>query len=647
MNRILPNPRVLVVDDDRTIHQAFADILTPRNLDSTSLDATMAALFDEPAPTTATGVVQFDLDSAMQGQQGYDKVKAAVAQGRPYDMAFVDMRMPPGWDGLETIEHLWQVDPNLEVVICTAFSDFSWDEIVRRLGHTHRLLLLRKPFDKAEVWQLASAQARKRHAEDDSRRHLLELQESNRRLAEEIKARTQVEDQLKHDALHDGLTDLPNRLLLCERLSRCMERAKRFPEYQYAVLFLDLDDFKLINDTLGHTVGDHLLMEIARRIDTSLRTLDTVTRLEQQTPARLGGDEFVVLLDGMGHIEDAAIVAERIRKAVGEKVTIADHEIFITTSVGIAHGRPEYQMPDDILRDADAALYHSKATGKGRVGLFDEKIHQQVIGRLKMSNDLRKAIDLRQLRLFYQAIVHLDDSRIEGFEALARWEHPELGFISPADFIPIAEETGLIHDLGRWVMREACQQLAIWQKTYAEYEALTISVNVSSKQLADRHFVEFVRKTLEDTGLEGRYLHIEVTESVLIEHTESVVRTFDALRKFGIGIHLDDFGTGYSSLSYLHKLPFDAIKIDRSFVNNIDGDGHNANIIQAIQSMASHRKMNVIAEGIETVDQMSKLQTMACDSGQGFYLSRPVDPRAVEGILSGTRPMASVIKAAA
>ncbi len=626
-------PRILVIDDDSTIHEAFRGILTPKRIDSSDLDAAMSALFDEPQEAAPTQETSFVLDTASQGQEGYEKVKAAVAAGRTYDMAFVDMRMPPGWDGLETIEHLWKADPDLEVVICTAFSDFSWDQIIKRLGHTHRLLLLRKPFDRAEVWQLASAQSRKRHAETESVRHRTDLEATNRRLEEEIKARTRVEDQLKHDALHDGLTDLPNRVLLLDRLGRCIERSKRFSDYIYAVLYMDLDDFKVVNDTLGHTVGDYLLIEVSKRIAGSLRGLDTASRREDHTPARLGGDEFVVLLDGLRSREDAMLVAERIRHAISQKIQIAKHDMNVTTSIGIAFGRPEYQLAEDILRDADAALYHSKTHGKGRVGLFDETIHNEVMERLRLGSDLRKAIELHQLRLMYQPIISLETKKIESFEALVRWEHPEMGCISPVRFIPLAEENGTIHDLGRWVLREACQQLRIWHDQFPDQSKLAMSVNVSSKQLSARDFIAFVKDTITQAGLEGRHINLEVTESVLIENAGPACAILEELRGFGIGIHLDDFGTGYSSLSYLHQLPFDAIKIDRSFVKDMNLDGRNANIIQAIQVMASNRSMNVIAEGIEKIEQLVQLQALECSSGQGFYLSRPIDAKAAEIVL--------------
>ena len=632
-------PRVLVIDDDRTVHEAFRAILAPERIASAGLDAMAAALFDDrgdAGASPAEGV--FELTVASQGEEGVDVAAAAVRDGRPFDMAFVDMRMPPGLDGVETIERLWAADPDLEVVICTAYSDYSWDQIIHRLGKTHRLLLLRKPFDKAEAWQMASAQSRKRHAEETART-CDALRELNARLEEEIAARARAEDKLKHDALHDSLTALPNRLLLTERLERCMARAKRNPEYLYAVMFLDLDEFKAINDTHGHAIGDQVLIEVANRLNASLRSLDTASRLDDQTPARMGGDEFVILLDGLRSFDDAMQVAHRVHDAVSQVATFAGHTIAVSASLGLALGSAEHAVPDDVLRDADAALYHSKNNGKGRVHVFDDGIRRQVVQRLRLSADLRSAIHLQQLRLLYQPILSLESGRIESFEALVRWDHPTLGAVAPAQFIPIAEETGTIQEVGRWVLRESCQQLRLWHEQIPSRSDLAISVNVSPKQLAAGDFVENLLQTLRDIGLEGRHLIIEVTESTLVENIAVANDILEKLRAIGVRIHLDDFGVGYSSLSYLHQLPFDAIKIDRSFVKDMKLDAVHANTIMAIQAMALNRHMRVIAEGIETVEQLVQLQALDCAMGQGFYLARPIDAQAARTLLEeGAHP---------
>ena len=399
------------------------------------------------------------------------------------------------------------------------------------------------------------------------------------------------------------------------------------------MLFLDLDDFKLINDTMGHTIGDHLLIEVGNRLNSSLRSLYTSARLEAQTPARLGGDEFVVLLDGLRSFDDAKLVAERICDSVSQKVTIGGREVVVTTSIGIAYGRPDYVSADDILRDADAALYHSKAQGNGGIALFDDTIRMGIEKYLQLSNDLRNAIEKHQLHLAYQPIISLESSRIDGFEVLVRWIHPELGPVSPLEFIPIAEETGLIHEVGLWVLRESCQQLRIWHDKYPDKADLTISVNVSARQFDAPDFINQVTQALKDSGLEGRHLNVELTESALMENPKAVIVIIEQIRALGVKMHLDDFGTGYSSLSILHQLTFDAIKIDRAFVKDMNSDGRHANTISAIRRMAHNRGMRVIAEGIETISQFETLQALGCDKGQGYYMSRPVDARAANGLL--------------
>ena len=624
-----PSNRILVIDDERSIHDAYRAILCRPESGNAALDAMDAALFGEASPTPAAPAPRFELDTALQGEEGLAMLRAAAAEGRPYRMAFVDMRMPPGWDGAETVENLWKTDPELDVVICTAYSDQPWDRVDERLGRTHRLLLLRKPFDAAEVWQMASSLSQKRLAGDLARASRLALETTNARLKLEIEARQTVEGQLKYDSL----TALPNRLLLYDRIERCIERAKHDADFKYAVLFLDLDNFKMINDSLGHAMGDYLLVEVGKRLSSCLRSLDTAVRAGSDTPARLGGDEFVLLLDGVSSPVDVELVAHRIQQRMAEPMKIAGREVHVTVSLGYAMGSKEHLVPDDALRDADAALYQAKAGGRGQLRSFDESIRQRVMTHQRLSTDLGNAIRLNQLRVLYQPLVSLESGLLEGFEALSRWEHPELGVISPAIFIPVAEETGAIHEIGLWVLRESCQQLRIWRERFPARPELSISVNVSTKQLADPGFARAIAGVLEDVGLPGRFLNIEITESVFIDNVEAVCRQLVDIRSTGVGLHLDDFGTGYSSLSSFHQLPIDAIKIDRSFVSHMGLDGRVANIVQAIQLMASNRKLKVIAEGIETLEQLTQLQALGCVSGQGYYMSRPVDAVAAQALL--------------
>ncbi len=630
MNPSIPaSNRILVIDDERTIHEAYRAILCGEERTSAALDAMDAALFGTTAQAPGPPAPRFELDVASQGQEGLAMLRAAAAEGRPYRMAFVDMRMPPGWNGVETVENLWKVDPDLDVVICTAYSDQPWDRVDERLGRTHRLLLLRKPFDAAEVWQLASSLSQKRLAGDIARASRLALETTNARLKLEIEARQTVEGQLKYDSL----TALPNRLLLYDRIERCIERAKHDADFRYAVLFLDLDNFKMINDSLGHAMGDYLLVEVGKRLTSCLRSLDTAVRAGSDTPARLGGDEFVLLLDGVSSPADVELVAHRIQQRMAEPMKIAGREVHVTVSLGYAMGSKEHMVPDDVLRDADAALYQAKAGGKGQVRAFDDSIRQRVMTHQRLSGDIRGAVKLNQMRVLYQPLVSLESGFLEGFEALSRWQHPELGVVSPAIFIPVAEETGAIHEIGLWVLRESCQQLRIWRERFPARSELSISVNVSTKQLADPGFARALAGVLAEVGLPGKYLNIEITESVFIDNVDAVCRQLVEIRAMGVGLHLDDFGTGYSSLSSFHQLPIDAIKIDRSFVSHMGLDGRVANIVQAIQLMASNRQLKVIAEGIETLEQLTQLQALGCVSGQGYYMSRPVDAVAAQALL--------------
>ncbi len=619
-----------MIDDEQSIQKAYRTILCRAAGGSDALDAMDAALFGKTPQTPATTpTATFEVDAASQGREGVSLLNKALAEGRPYSMAFVDMRMPPGWDGTQTVEQLWKADPNLDVVICTAYSDHPWDDIAQRLGQTHRLLLLRKPFDAAEVWQLANSLSQKRLAETNAvaARQALEL--SHARLQLEVEARRTVEGQLKYDSL----TSLPNRLLINERIERCIERSKRDAAFKYAVLFLDLDNFKSINDTLGHAMGDYLLVEVGKRLEGSLRSLDSAMRVGGDIPARLGGDEFVLLLDDVNSADEVRVIAQRLQRTIAQPTVMAGHQVAVNVSIGFVLGCPEHLVPDDLLRDADAALYQAKETGKGQVCEYDETIRQKVLSERRLSNDLKSAISLSQLRVLYQPIVSLESGLIESVEALVRWDHPELGTLGPALFIPVAEETGVIHELGLWVMRESCQQLRIWHERFPAHKSLCVSVNVSTKQLAVAGLADAIARIIRDTGLPGECLNIEITESAFIDNIEAVCKQLASIREMGVGLHLDDFGTGYSSLSSFHTLPIDAVKIDRSFVSGMGLDGRVANIVNAIQTMASNRRVKVIAEGIETIEQLAQLQALGCSSGQGYYMSRPVDAVAVQALL--------------
>jgi diguanylate cyclase (GGDEF)-like protein len=466
-----------------------------------------------------------------------------------------------------------------------------------------------------------------------------DLQRINARLREQFDRRKEAEAQLTHGTLHDKLTDLPNRALLMERLGRAAQRAKRQMDYTVAVLALDFDEFKVINDSLGHSTGDRFLVAAAARLSHSLRALDTVARnLNQNTMARTGGDEFVLLLDGIHDADDAVLVANRIKQQLAEPFEIGDKEIISTVSIGIAISHGSHIDPEAMLRDADTALHRAKARGKARHVVFEDDMRVRAVERLELESDLRKAVERDELLLEYQPIVRLATGDIEGFEALVRWRHPTRGLVRPDEFIPIAEESDLIIDIGKWVLREACSQLRSWRQRFINGPNLSVAVNVSTKHFRDPTILDHIDEVLEATGLPGRQLKLEITETVLMEETGHTGNILDELKKRQIDLHMDDFGTGYSSLSYLHNLPMDAMKIDRSFVSNMGANGSNHATVAAVITLAHNQGIKVIAEGIETAEQMSQLHALEADLGQGYFFSRPVPAAKAAELLSQRQP---------
>jgi diguanylate cyclase (GGDEF)-like protein/PAS domain S-box-containing protein len=435
----------------------------------------------------------------------------------------------------------------------------------------------------------------------------------------------------------DALTGLPNRILFLDRLGRALERRKRHGAL-YAVLFIDLDRFKLVNDSLGHVVGDQLLIAIARRLQHCLRGNDSCARFDtDHTIARLGGDEFTILLDDIRQVGDAMRVADRVQKTLALPFNLEGHEVFTSASLGIAVGAREYDSPEAVLRDADTALYRAKALGKARYEVFDVEMRDRAVARLRLDTDLRRAIERNEFQLYYQPIVSLDHGRIEGFEALLRWPHWDRGLVYPADFIPVAEETGLILPMGWWALREACRQLAAWQRMIGQDRQLTMAVNLSGKQFVQLDMAPLIEQILDETGVTPSSVKLEITESAIIDNTQSMVGLLLQLKALGLQIAIDDFGTGYSSLSYLHRLPIDSLKIDRSFVSCMAPDS--AEIVRAIVGLAHNLGLDVIAEGVETYDQLDQLKVLGCEFGQGFLFSRPVERIDAEALLTSTAPL--------
>jgi diguanylate cyclase (GGDEF)-like protein/PAS domain S-box-containing protein len=442
-------------------------------------------------------------------------------------------------------------------------------------------------------------------------------------------AQTDVTDR----RAYDPLTGLPNRALFVERLEGALLRARRRSGYLFAVLFLDLDRFKLINDSLGHLAGDQLLTVLARRFLSCIRPGDVI--------GRFGGDEFAILLDNIVDAEDGTRIAERLLASVGEPIDLDGHEAALSGSIGIAFSATGYEKAEDLLRDADTAMYRAKALGRARFEVFDEAMRARVMALLSMENDLRRALERGELHVHYQPIVSLAQGRLIGFEALVRWHHPQRGIVFPTEFIPVAEDVGLIVPIGEWVLREACRQLQTWHDRF-RWRQLSMSVNCSARQFARSDFPQRFERILGDTGLDPSALKLEITESVLMEGSEAVTNLFSLLKEMGVELHLDDFGTGYSSLSYLHRFPLDALKIDRSFVAKLDavetGLDDGPAFVRSIVALARSRRMGVIAEGIETARQVAQLRDLDCWIGQGHFFSQAVDEGTASTLLAGPAP---------
>jgi predicted signal transduction protein with EAL and GGDEF domain len=469
------------------------------------------------------------------------------------------------------------------------------------------------------------------------------LQETNVRLQELVTQLSLSQKRLSHLAYHDSLTQLANRAHFMDQLTQCVNRTKRHQDYKFAVVLIDVDHFKTVNDTVGHSGGDQLIVQIAERLNGSIRRYDIVPQRTEGTGAvrlagndilaRLGGDIFAILLDDMRDASDGIRVAERIQRNLVAPFSIDGRQLQITVSIGIAVSATNYSVAEDVWRDADTAMYGARAGGDSRYQMCDLTMHAAAVSRLKLESDLRQAESRGELQIHYQPIVSLRNGCLTGFEALLRWQRPGFGLVPPLEFIPVAEETGLIVPIGSWVLREACSQMRDWQLRFPSQPALTIAVNFSAKQFIQPNLVEQVKQVLGETHLDPGSLKIELTESVAMQDAERTTRILTELRALGLGTSIDDFGTGYSSLSYLIRLPLDILKLDRSFVSRMDKNKESRQIVHTIISLADNLGMDVVAEGIETVEQADELKLLGCQYAQGYFFSKPINKGSVEALL--------------
>lgn len=567
--------RVLLIDDCPDIHRLIARLLS---------------------------TLDIELLSAFGGEEGL-----RMAASHEPSLILLDYIMPE-YDGLKVLDTLKQ-SPDLNdipVIMITADNDHA---------------LISKAFEKGVC---------------DYVNKPLHPKEFRARINAVLKNRALLAD-LTQKSQFDALTGLPNKANLLQRLQQAMKRAQHLNS-TFAVMFIDLDRFKLINDSLGHTFGDLMLQQASKRLRNNLRRTDTVARCDSHSlVARLGGDEFVILLDTIAEPQDAEVIAQRILNHLLEPYQVNGRTLYLGASIGIVTATRQYETPGDVLRDADIAMYEAKGDGRGCFKVFNSEMRDRAQGRWQLDLDLRRAVELDQFNLVYQPIIDLKTGDVESVEALIRWTHPERGLIPPMDFIPMAEETGMIIEIGDWVTRTACRQFAEWSRIDRTAVPRSVSINVSRQQLIHRNFVESFQSILQETGVEPSTVHLEVTESEMMKHLDSTIHVMKLLQNLGVKFDLDDFGTGYSSLACLHQIPIDVIKLDRSLISTIDQDDYFMKLTSLVLKLMSETRIKVIAEGIETLSQLKILQDLECTFGQGYYFAKPMPANKVQAFIRKQR----------
>ena len=596
------NRRILIVDDTASIHADFRKVLCADANGGQSLDSIEETLFG-----TAPAVRQtFVLDSAYQGQEALELVNKALADNAPYALVFIDMRMPPGWDGLDTIEQLWNVDPHLQIALCTAYSDYSFEAIEARLQYDDQLLILKKPFDDLEIRQMATALTWKWQLAHDAALKLIGLERT-------IEERVQELLKVSHLLQYDALTELPNSTLLGDRLTQAIAVCRRH-DTQLAVMFIGLDRFKRINNALGHPVGDEMLKQVSQSLVATVRESDSVFRY--------GSDEFVLILNDIKHPQQTQYIAEKLLAAVSATRYVAGHDLSVTASVGISVYPDDSSSAVELIKKAETAMHTIKDQGPNDFSFFIDEMNLRAQEQQSLESAIRLALLRNEFIVHYQPKLDLNSGQIVGAEALIRWHQPDHGWIYPSAFIPVAEDSGLIVPLSQWVLRQACEQARAWQ--VAGLPPICISVNISAIDFRQRNFVANLVEILERTGLAPHLLELEITERVLMQNAEDTLTTLRRIKTLGVRLSIDDFGTGYSSLSYLRRFPIDVLKIDQSFIRGLSENSQDAQLISAIINLGKSLDLNIIAEGVETVEQLVFLKAHQCEEGQGFLFSKAV-----------------------
>lgn len=582
--------------------------------------------------------------SSILARVGYQVRKAlnwqmafTACQTQLPDLILLDIMMPEV-DGYEVCQRLKEdrATADIPIIFISALDDVFDKVKAFKIGGVDYIT---KPFEFAEVIARVQNHLELRNArleilklnnrlEERVKQRTLELENTLQKLKIEINSRQELQTKLLESALRDALTNLPNRVLFINRLEQALNRAKSEPDYHFAILFLDCDRFKIVNDSLGHLIGDKLLIAIAKRLQTCLSPFDTL--------ARLGGDEFGIILENVSDISMVTSIAECILNSLSQHFNVSRYQVFVNVSIGINWGNTNYEKPEYLLRDADTAMYRAKALGGGRFHVFDPQMHQEAIQVLELENDLRRAVEKQELIVYYQPIISLNTGKIIGFEALVRWQHPLKGLILPTEFIPVAEETGLIHTIDTWVLKTACNQLRIWQNHPVVPKPLHISVNLSAKVFLQPNFLTQIDQIIYETKINPAFLDLEITESVIMENNVDVKTTLQELKQRNIRLTMDDFGTGYSSLSYLHNFPLNTLKIDKSFLSLMQENHENMGLVPAMIGIAHSMGMKAIAEGVETSEQLSQIRDLNCNFAQGNLFSIPMEPKLMLDLMLST-----------